>query len=176
MNDNTNPYQDDQLLAKARKVKLLVCDVDGVLTDGKINISKDGESFKSFCVKDGFGIKALQQEGIEVGIITGRESKIVERRCQELGIDHLFQGQKNKVPCYKELLKQLDITADEVAYIGDDVPDIPLIKLSTIGATVADAHESVFEYADFICQKAGGAGAVRELCDYILQARRHSHA
>ena len=175
MFDKTKPYQNNQLLAKAKDVKLLLCDVDGVLTDGKINIDENGESFKSFNVKDGFGIKALQQEGIAIGIITGRESKIVERRCEELGIEHLYQGQKNKVPCYTQLLEQLDITAAQVAYIGDDVPDIPLIKLSSLGATVADAHSSVLEHANFICEKAGGAGAVRELCDYILYARSDAH-
>lgn len=167
-------YNDAKLLQKAQRIKLLVCDVDGVLTDGKINIGNDGEIFKSFSVKDGFGIKALQNASVVIAIITGRSSKIVESRCKELGIEHLYQGQKNKVPCYEQLLSDLNLSAEQVAYIGDDVPDIPLIKQSTLGATVADAHNSVFEHANFVCEAVGGAGAVRELCDYILYAKQQA--
>ncbi|TEW56655.1 3-deoxy-manno-octulosonate-8-phosphatase KdsC [Psychromonas sp. RZ22] len=157
------------IFERAQKVKLFVCDVDGVFSDGRIYIGNDGEELKAFHTKDGFGLKAIMQQGIDVAIITGRQSNIVENRMKALGIKHIFQGKDDKLTVYQSLLKQLNLKPEQTAYIGDDVVDLPVMKIAGLGIAVNDAHPIVIQAADFITTVKGGFGAVREVCDLFLQ-------
>ncbi|GAB4222584.1 MAG: HAD-IIIA family hydrolase [Francisella sp.] len=152
-------------------IKLLILDVDGVLTDGKVIITNNGDELKNFDVKDGLGIVLMQKLGIKVAIITGKESKIVADRFTKLGIDpqDIFQGQKNKIKAYEELKKRYNLDDTNIAYMGDDLPDICLMNKVKLSATPANAMEIVKNFADYICQSHGGAGAVREFCEYIIK-------
>lgn len=161
----------EHILHSAKKIKLLVCDVDGVFSDGRIYLGNEGEELKAFHTKDGFGIKALGNSGVDVAIITGRRSTIVANRMSALNVKHIVQGQEDKLPALIELAKVLDLSADEIAYIGDDIPDLSCILYVGLGIAVQDAHPSVIanaNYQTFIC---GGFGAVREVCDLIMQSQ-----
>lgn len=158
------------LLKKFQQVRLLVLDVDGVFSDGRIYLGNDGEELKAFHTRDGFGMKALVNAGFSTAVITGRQSAIVERRMKHLDVGHIFQGQSDKTVAYQQLLEQLDVTPEQVAYIGDDVPDLALIQRSGLGIAVHDAHPAVQQGADYITRCAGGHGAVREICDLLLLA------
>lgn len=153
----------------AAKIKLLICDVDGVFSDGRIYLGNQGEELKAFHTKDGFGIKAILKAGIKVAIITGRQSNIVANRMKALGVPYIFQGKENKLSVYKNLLKDLDLQAKQVAYIGDDVVDLPIMRHCGLGIAVNDAHPLVLQDADLITYSKGGFGAVREVCDLFLQ-------
>ncbi len=159
------------ILAKAQQIRLLVCDVDGVFSDGRIYLGNDGEELKAFHTKDGFGIKALGVSGVDVAIITGRNSAIVANRMKALNVAHIIQGQENKLPALIDLIQQLNIDLNEVAYIGDDVPDLPCIEAVGLGISVSDAHPLVLRGADYTTFTAGGFGAVRETCDLIMQSQ-----
>jgi len=159
------------VLARAKQIKLLVCDVDGVFSDGRIYLGNDGEELKAFHTKDGFGIKALGASGVSVAIITGRNSVIVANRMKALNVAHIIQGQEDKLPALTELTKQLELTLSEVAYIGDDVPDLACIEAVGFGISVADAHPLVLRGADYTTFTRGGFGAVRETCDLIMQSQ-----
>lgn len=156
---------------KLARVQLLICDVDGVLSDGSIYLGNQGEEYKSFNTKDGFGIKALQNAGIAVAVITGRNSTIVAERMKSLGVQHVYQGQSDKMHSYQTLLAELGLPPEQTAYIGDDVVDLPVMLDCGLGVAVADAHPLVRQKADYITRLAGGRGAVRELCDLMLEAR-----
>lgn len=155
--------------ADLTKIKLLLLDVDGVMTDGRIIYGNDGEEVKAFDVKDGHGLKLIQRAGIKVGIITGRQSRIVEKRAAELGIDIVYQGAKVKLEPFQEILEKLSLSPEEIAYVGDDVVDLPVMRKVGFAATVADAVEDVKPYADMVTTRCGGRGAVREICDFILK-------
>ena len=157
------------IFERAQKIKLFVCDVDGVFSDGRIYLGNDGEELKAFHTKDGFGLKAIMQQGIEVAIITGRESTIVKNRMTALGIKYIFQGKDDKLTVYKSLLQELSLKPEQTAYIGDDVVDLPVMKMSGLGIAVNDAHPLVIQKADLITTVKGGFGAVREVCDLFLQ-------
>ena len=159
------------VLEKAKKIKLLICDVDGVLSDGKVYFTNQGDELKNFNIKDGLGIKLLMANGIEVAIITGRNSNIVAQRAKELGIKHLFQGQPDKRATFNQLILALNLNPDQVAHIGDDLPDLPLMKLSGLGICVADGYHFVQKNADWITNHIGGEGAVRDVSDLILFAQ-----
>ncbi|RKF15914.1 3-deoxy-manno-octulosonate-8-phosphatase KdsC [Alginatibacterium sediminis] len=152
-------------------IKLLICDVDGVFSDGRIYMGNQGEELKAFHTKDGFGIKALLNAGIQVAIITGRQSKIVENRMSGLGIKHIFQGQSDKTLAYEQVKQSLAMSDDQCAYIGDDVVDLPVMRSALLGVAVQDAHPLVLKEADYTTRTPGGFGAVRELCDLILWAQ-----
>lgn len=152
------------------KIKLLLLDVDGVMTDGRIIYSNDGDETKAFDVKDGHGLKLLQRAGIRVGIITGRQSKVVSRRAEELGVEILYQGVKDKTHPFREILERYSLAPEEVAYVGDDVVDLPVMKQVGFSATVADAVEDIKPYVDLVTVRLGGRGAVREVCDHILKS------
>ncbi|MEI6897508.1 MAG: 3-deoxy-manno-octulosonate-8-phosphatase KdsC [Psychromonas sp.] len=156
---------------RASQIKLLICDVDGVFSDGRIYLGNDGEELKAFHTKDGFGMKAIMQMGIKIAIITGRESNIVKGRMQALGITYILQGVEDKLSAYHDLLNKLNLQKDEVAYIGDDVVDLPVMKDCGLGIAVFDAHPLVLQGADFITRTKGGFGAVREICDLFLQCQ-----
>ena len=160
-----------QMMAKAENIRLLILDVDGVLSDGLIYMGNNGEELKAFNVRDGYGIRCALTSDIEVAIITGRNAKLVEDRCQTLGITHLYQGQSDKLLAFHELLNKLAVSADEVAYIGDDLIDWPVMAEVGLSIAVADAHPLLLPRADYVTRINGGRGAVREVCDLLLLAQ-----
>ena len=156
------------------KIKALVMDVDGTLTDGRIYIGPDGEGIKAFNVKDGYGIaQILPKYGIMPIIITGRESAITERRAEELNIHCLYQNVSNKVLALKKIMDENKLVSDAVAYIGDDLNDLPAMKMCGCVGCPIDSAVEVLEYAGYVCTKNGGAGAVREFIDYIVKEYEH---
>jgi 3-deoxy-D-manno-octulosonate 8-phosphate phosphatase (KDO 8-P phosphatase) len=161
---------DHDLLLKMAQIKLLACDVDGVFSDGRIYMGQQGEELKAFHTRDGYGIKALQQIGIQVAVITGRRSNMVQQRMASLGVKHIIQGCEDKQPALQHLQQQLGMSAEQTAAIGDDMPDLGLFGQSIINVCVADGHPIVAQQAHYITLTAGGHGAVRELCDLILLA------
>ncbi|MEW6418210.1 MAG: 3-deoxy-manno-octulosonate-8-phosphatase KdsC [Nitrospirota bacterium] len=160
-----------ELLEIAKNIKFLILDVDGVLTDGSIILDNEGNEFKSFHVRDGHGIKMLMRAGIKIAMITGRHSKVVERRAQELGITDVFQKCHDKRVAYRQLAEKYSLGDSEIAYIGDDIVDIPILKRSGLSVTVADADNDVKAVAMMITERSGGRGAVREVCDLVLKAK-----
>jgi 3-deoxy-D-manno-octulosonate 8-phosphate phosphatase (KDO 8-P phosphatase) len=160
-----------ELLRIGKKIKLLILDVDGVLTDGSIILDNNGNELKSFHVRDGHGIKMLIQSGIRVALITGRTSEVVSRRASELGITDLFQKCYDKKIPYGKLAKKYLLDHDHIAYAGDDVVDIPVFRMCGLPITVADADHEVKKAARMVTHKAGGKGAVREICDLLLKAQ-----
>ena len=151
-------------------MKLFLLDVDGVLTDGTITYTHEGNEIKSFHTRDGLGIRLLMESGVEVGLITARESEAVNRRVQDLGIKYVFQKAKNKLKIFENLLKELDLKPSEVGYMGDDWLDLPLLVRVGFAATVEDAVPEVLQVAHYVTKRKGGRGAVREVCDLILEA------
>ena len=160
-----------EVIEAAKKVKLLAFDVDGVLTNGGITYSSSGDELKSFNVRDGHAIKMAFRAGLEVAVITGRESPMVERRCDELGIKYLYQGIKDKRIPLVELAEQTGCTALEMAYMGDDVVDLPVMLSVGLGCSPSDAAEEVLSRADLVTSAPGGGGAARELIFLVLQAK-----
>lgn len=158
---------------KLAKIKLLLLDVDGVLTDGRIIYDNQGNELKAFDVKDGHGLKLLQRAGIEIGIITGRKSDLVARRAAELGISILYQGALRKLDPYLEILKDHELSDEQIAYVGDDLIDLPILRRVGFSATVSDAHPDVLPLVDHVTQRPGGRGAVREICDLLLKGGGH---
>jgi len=156
---------------KAARIKLLILDVDGVLTDGRITINERGEEVKSFNVKDGLGLKMLMSTGIEAVIITGRKSMVVEHRAKELGIDEVWQGIKDKRALCKRIIREKGLEKKEICCIGDDLPDLAMFMEAGLRIAVADGVEEVREKADFVTKKKGGCGAVREACELILKSK-----
>ena len=161
----------ESLTASLQKIKLLALDVDGVLTDGSIYISPAGEVFKGFNAKDGMGISCALRSGLQIAVITGRQSPIVERRCEELGITLLQQGVKDKRLALEQMAQKLGLVREEIAYMGDDLNDIPAFKASGLNLVPADAAMEVLAVADIITKASGGRGAVREAITMILAAQ-----
>lgn len=155
----------------AKGIKLLILDVDGVLTDGSIILDNARNEYKAFHVRDGHGIKMLRQAGIRIAIITGRQSKVVERRAHELGITEVFQKCLDKKVAYARLLKQHALRDHEVAYVGDDIIDAPIMSVVGLPIAVADAADEAKKYALMVTKNRGGRGAVREVTDFILKAK-----
>ena len=160
-----------ELMQRGQAIKLAVFDVDGVLTDGRLYFLADGSEFKSFSTLDGQGIKMLMASGVTTAIITGRSSPVVERRARNLGIPHLFQGREDKLVVLDGLLAELGLHYDQVAYLGDDLPDLPVIRRVGLGMAVANASPFVRQHATGITQARGGEGAAREFCELIMQAQ-----
>ena len=156
---------------KLKKIKLLLLDVDGVLTDGSIIYNDSGEEIKVFNVKDGLGIRLLIEAGIQVCIITGRKSDALQHRCKNLGIDHIFQGVRDKGSLLDLIFKQTGATSDETAFIGDDLLDLSIMNLVGTPIAVSDAHDSVIKKALIVTTAKGGKGAVREISEAILRAK-----
>lgn len=161
----------NSLLEKAKKIKCLISDVDGVLTDGLLFLDNNGNELKAFHVQDGMGLKLLMAAGIEVAVITTSQNKVIDHRMQQLGIQHYFKGQVDKREAYKNLKETLGLEHDEFAYVGDDLPDLPLIQQVGLGVAVANAVSQVKEFADWVTEQQGGRGAVREVCELILNAQ-----
>lgn len=163
--------QQDACLSAAREIKLLLLDVDGVLTDGRLLFSNSGEELKAFSTLDGHGIKTLIQSGIQVGIITGRTSKLVERRARDLGIEILVQGREDKLIALDEILADNNIEKATICYVGDDFPDLAVMRAVGLSASVPNGHPDVKSAASLITERRGGEGAVREVADYLLKAQ-----
>ena len=159
------------LQAKLKKIKLLLLDVDGVLTDGGVYIAESGDRFKKFNIQDGYGIVKARQNGITVGIITGGESKIVELRAAELGITEVYQRFDDKIAAYERIKAKVNVRDAEIAHVGDDELDIPLFERVGFSAAPADALPGVRKKVDYVCKRKGGDGAVREVIEKILQGR-----
>ena len=159
------------LMQRGKAIKLAVFDVDGVLTDGRLYFLEDGSEFKTFNTLDGQGIKMLMQSGVTTAIISGRKTPVVERRAKHLGIPHLFQGREDKLVVLDGLLAQLGLSYEEVAYLGDDLPDLPVIRRVGLGMAVANAADFVREHAHGVTRARGGEGAAREFCELILRAQ-----
>ncbi|HDQ03008.1 MAG TPA: HAD-IIIA family hydrolase [Deltaproteobacteria bacterium] len=156
---------------KLRGIRLLILDVDGVMTDGRIIMDNAGREMKNFDVRDGHGIKLLQRYGIKVAILTGRKSKVVEHRAKDLEIGDVYQGALNKKEIFEKILLKHGLPENKVAYVGDDIVDIPVLKRVGFSAAVSDALDVVKNEVDYITINSGGHGAVREICDMILQAQ-----
>lgn len=161
----------EQLLQRALDVKLAIFDVDGVLTDGKLYFLADGSEFKTFNTLDGHGIKMLIASGVSTAIISGRKTPVVERRAQNLGIQHLYQGREDKLVVLDELLAKLQLSYAQVAYLGDDLPDLPVMRRVGLGMAVASADRFVRDNAHGVTLARGGEGAAREFCELILHAQ-----
>ena len=164
-------YEIAEIERRAARIKLLLMDCDGVLTDGRITLLDNGDEEKSFHTRDGHGLVLLHRAGLQSGIISGRTSGLVERRARELGMKYVRQGTWNKIKDFEELLAEIEIDEKEVAFIGDDVTDIPLMQRSELAVAVADAVEETRGVAHYVTQLPGGFGAVREVCELILKAQ-----
>lgn len=162
-----------EIKLRAARIKLLLMDCDGVLTDGRIELLDSGDETKTFHTRDGHGIVLMHRVGLITGIISGRTSSFVERRATELGIKYVRQGTWDKIKVYDELLAETGVTEAEVAYIGDDVTDVPLMQRSGFAVAVADSVTEARANAHYVTQVAGGFGAVREVCELILKAQGH---
>ena len=158
------------LLERAREIRLAIFDVDGVLTDGRLYFMPDGTEFKSFNTLDGHGIKMLIASGVQTAIISGRNSPLVERRAANLGIQHLIQGREDKLTALAELQEKVPVAMEQIAFLGDDLPDLPVMRRVGLGMAVATADEFVRQHAHGVTRNAGGAGAAREFCEWIMQA------
>lgn len=155
----------------AKKIKLLLLDVDGVLTDGRLYYGNNGEEMKAFNIQDGLGIKLLQRAEVQVGIITGRASALLERRASELGIHPVVQGREDKLIALQELMQTMEINLDEIAFVGDDLPDLAVIRRVGLGITPANGNSALSSQAHWQTSKRGGDGAVREVAEMILRAQ-----
>ncbi len=159
------------LAEKAGRVRLILMDVDGVLTDGGLFYLADGSEVKVFNVRDGAGIKLAQRAGIRTGIISGRESEAALRRAEELGMEEIHQQVEDKKATYEEIIGRLEVADEEVCFIGDDLVDLPVMRRVGLPAAPCDAHPSVLGYVSLVASRGGGRGAVREVIDLILQAK-----
>lgn len=157
-----------QLLQQAAQTRLLICDVDGVFSDGRIYLGDAGEELKAFHTRDGYGIKALRHAGIEVAVITGRRSDIVSQRMTSLTVPYIYQGQEDKIPAFNELKQKLQLENQQIAYIGDDLSDWKVMQHCGLSVAVKDAHPYLRQHAHYVTCLPGGYGAVRELCDLLL--------
>ncbi len=161
----------DALTARLATIDLIGFDVDGVFTDGRLYVSDDGSETKIFHTQDGYGVRRLLDAGIDVAVISGRSSTAVERRMAELGVSHVHLACKDKVAVFRELLQSLQLDATRSAFVGDDAPDLGVLRAAGVAIGVANAHASIHDACDWITSRSGGAGAVREVCDAVLEAR-----
>jgi 3-deoxy-D-manno-octulosonate 8-phosphate phosphatase (KDO 8-P phosphatase) len=159
------------VMEKARKLKLLILDVDGVLTDGKLFFDNEGNEYKAFHARDGHGIKLLRQTGVEVAVISGRKSNSVALRMKNLGIEHVYQGHEDKLAAFHEIIEKTGISPEQTAHVGDDLLDLPIMIRVGLAIAVCDANFAVKQRADWCTTLPGGHGAVREVCDFIMQAQ-----
>ena len=166
-----NELMAQDILEKARNIELVIFDVDGVLTDGTLFYGDDGQEYKSFNSKDGHGLRMLQDSGVQVAIITGRESNVVRHRMDNLGITHVLQGRREKLPAYEELKSITGVADEHIAYVGDDVVDLPVMSRVAFAIAVQDAHHFVTKHAHWQTPSRGGHGAARDVCELIMEAK-----
>lgn len=159
------------IIEKAKNIKLVIFDVDGVMTDGGLFFDNNGGEYKAFNSLDGHGLRMLQECGVKVAIITGRKSALVEHRMRDLGVTLLYQGYRDKTPAFEALLKEVNLDKDEITYVGDDVVDLPIMSQLDFAIAVQNAHPFVKQHAHWITSRSGGYGAVRDVCEFILEAK-----
>jgi 3-deoxy-D-manno-octulosonate 8-phosphate phosphatase (KDO 8-P phosphatase) len=159
------------ILEKAAAIRLVVFDVDGVLTDGALFIGDDGQEYKAFNSKDGHGMVMLQETGVQLAVITGRTSEVVRIRMEGLGVQHVFQGKRIKLPAYEELKQRTGLNDGQIAYVGDDVVDLPVMRRVGLAIAVQDAHPVAKRHAHWVTPSGGGRGAAREACELIMEAQ-----
>jgi 3-deoxy-D-manno-octulosonate 8-phosphate phosphatase (KDO 8-P phosphatase) len=160
-----------QITEKLKQIRLVIFDVDGVLTDGSLIMGDDGQEYKAFNAKDGHGMKMLHSSGVEIGIISARNSLVVANRMQGLGITHVYQGQRNKLKAFEDLKKKLNLEAKQIAYVGDDLLDLCIMREVGMPIAVQDATKEVLELSEWQTSAAGGKGAAREICEKIMRAQ-----
>jgi 3-deoxy-D-manno-octulosonate 8-phosphate phosphatase (KDO 8-P phosphatase) len=158
-------------LERARQIRMVIFDVDGVLTDGSLCVSDDGREYKAFYARDGLGMQMLLATGVTIGIITGKTSQIVTHRMRMLGIQHVLQGKLDKLPAFQQLCAELQLEPYQVAYVGDDVNDLPVMQEVGLAIAVADAHPRILEVSHWQTTIHGGRGAAREVCEFIMEAQ-----
>lgn len=163
-----------EIIEKAKKIKCLISDVDGVLTNGLLYIDNHGNELKAFHVQDGMGLKLLMAAGVKVAIITTARNEVIDHRMKQLGVSLFYKGQVEKQTAFEDIKNTLDVRSDECAYVGDDLPDLPIIRQVGLGIAVGNAVTQVREFADWQTQAHGGQGAIREVCDFILNAQNKS--
>lgn len=163
------------ILERAANIKMVIFDVDGVLTDGSLFLDDHGTEYKAFNSRDGHGMKMLQRHGVTIAIITGRTSKVVEYRMHSLGIEHVYQGQLDKLVGFNDLLQKTGLGAEQIAYVGDDVVDLPVMLRVGLAIAVADAHPLVLKHSHWQTSKGGGRGAARDVCEMLMEARGCLH-
>jgi 3-deoxy-D-manno-octulosonate 8-phosphate phosphatase (KDO 8-P phosphatase) len=161
----------EDIQARAARIRLLVFDVDGVLTDGSLYMGDDGQQYKAFHSKDGHGMRMLQDSGVAIAVITGRTSQVVEHRMRELGVQHVFPGHREKLPAFQRLLGEVGVQPGATAFVGDDVVDLPVMRRAGFAIAVHDAHPLVQRHAHWVTPSAGGRGAAREVCELIMDAQ-----
>ena len=159
------------IMEKAARIRLVIFDVDGVLTDGSLYLGDDGQEYKAFNSLDGHGMKMLQDTGVQIGIITGRSSEVVRIRMKSLGITHVYQGRREKLPAYQDLKQKLELEDEQIAYVGDDVVDLPVMTRVGLAIAVQDAHTFTKQHAHWITPTAGGHGAARDVCELLMSAQ-----
>lgn len=156
---------------KAKQITLVIFDVDGVLTDGRLFLGDDGQEYKAFNSKDGHGMVVLQKSGVKIGIITGRTSDVVRIRMESLGITHIYQGQADKLPAYEKIKHTLGLADEQIAYVGDDMVDLPVMSRAGLAIAVQDASHCCKQHAHWVTSLPGGRGAAREVCELIMSAQ-----
>ena len=161
----------DRITKIAQNIELVIFDVDGVLTPGTLFFDNNGQEYKGFNSKDGHGLRMLMECGVQAAIITGRQSQLVEHRMRDLGIEHVYQGYRDKRPAFESLLTATGLNAEQIAYMGDDVIDLPVMSQAGLAIAVKDAHHFVIKHADYVTEATGGHGAAREAIEYILEAK-----
>lgn len=164
------------LVEKAQKIKMVILDVDGVMTNGQVLLMPNGDEVKFFSIHDGFGIVCAMKMGIRIGIISGRASESVRKRCEELGIEDLHMDRMDKLPILEAMAAKHKLSLEEIAFVGDDVPDLPVLLRVGLSAAPANAHPEVKTRVDLLLQKSGGEGAVREFLDFVLSAQKKDAA
>ncbi len=162
-----------EILAKARAIRLLILDVDGVLTDGRLVFDEQGREYKAFHARDGHGLKMLQSRGVSVAVISGRNSPSVALRMKQLGVELVYQGYENKLLALESVLNELSLSANQVAMVGDDWLDLPVLKRAGLSIAVKDAHPEVLARVDWVTANSGGQGGVRDVCDLLFTAQGH---
>ncbi|QGU33401.1 3-deoxy-manno-octulosonate-8-phosphatase KdsC [Thermochromatium tepidum] len=160
-----------ELRERASRIRLVIFDVDGVLTDGSLYLGDDGQEYKAFNARDGHGMVLLQESGVHLAVITGRTSNVVRMRMESLGVSDIFQGYRHKLPAYEQIKQRHGLSDDQIAYVGDDVIDLPVMRRVGLAIAVADADPRVRELAHWRTTAPGGRGAAREVCELILDAQ-----
>jgi len=168
---HNQPLSLTEIKTRAAAIKLVIFDVDGVLTNGTLFYGDDGQEYKAFHSRDGHGMKMLQASGVDIGIITGRSSEVVKHRVQNLDIKHVYQGQIDKLPAFERLRNKLKLSPEQIACVGDDVVDLPIMLRVGLAITVQDGHDMVKQHAHWITRLGGGQGAAREVCELIMDAQ-----
>ncbi len=161
----------DSLLQRIKRIRLLILDVDGVMTDGALVIGDDGQEYKRFFAQDGLGLTMLRSTGVEIAIITGRTSNVVKKRAEEIGVNHLYQGKRNKYEAYLELLAATGLNPEQTAFMGDDIIDLPVMTQVGLSLSVPEGHALARQHAHWLSERAGGYGAVRDACELIMTAQ-----